>query len=148
MVVEHELELIKKIWRDPVWSKVIAAGIVGMFALFGFGHKQVSTLVVVLLGLLSVSIPLWLAGLACITPAVVSILSGHARGPKFKNTLQVIAKTEANYWWGEGRSGENVAMQIVGSATATNISDGPSLFRGLNCAMACLGKSSCPDRSW
>jgi hypothetical protein len=36
-------DFIKKIWRDPVWSKVIATGIVAIFAAFAALSTHVLT---------------------------------------------------------------------------------------------------------
>jgi len=120
------LDLIKRIWRDPVWSRVIAAGIVAAFV-FAFGHRQVSALAVVLWGLLSVSVPLWMALCGCAAITAGGVLLDRRR-LKSAATLQVIRKTEGNYWWHLGGYAERPAMQIVGSAIATNTSNAPILI--------------------
>lgn len=120
------LDLIRRIWRDPVWSKVIAAGIIAAFV-FAFGHRQVSALAVALWGLLSLSVPLWLAVCVCAATTTGGVLLVRRR-LKSAATLQVIRKTESNYWWHLGGYADRPAMQIVGSATATNTSNVPILI--------------------
>jgi len=53
------LDFIKKIWRDPVWSKVIAAGIITALAACAAFFKYIAATAAWLTRALSLSVPLW-----------------------------------------------------------------------------------------
>jgi hypothetical protein len=53
------LDFIKRIWHDPVWSKVIAAGIIGAIATCAALFKHIAAAAVLLTRILSLPMPLW-----------------------------------------------------------------------------------------
>lgn len=74
--------MLKKIWYDPVWSKVIATIIfAALAALAGLSWNPIGTF------LLSASlVPHWLLGLLCLVAACIAVILLTAAKPKTPDT--------------------------------------------------------------
>lgn len=112
------LDFIKKIWRDPVWSKVIATGIIGTLAACAAFFKYIAAAAASLARVLSLPIPLW--ALLAIFVVIVLLLPYWWRAIRKKKPELYVA-WHGSAGWGIGgllqRNGaKEQVLRLQGSA--------------------------------
>src|SRR6185437_13265999 len=67
-------ELVKKAWRDPVWSKVIAAAILAIIAALWSERQRIPGWTVAFRQLLFISVPLWVVACLLLGASIAFVL--------------------------------------------------------------------------
>jgi membrane protein implicated in regulation of membrane protease activity len=112
--------VIKRIWHDPVWSKVISAVILGMLAWAGTHFGWWSAVAHFWSLLWSAAVPLWLL-LLIVLPLLTITVVFYRRRTRASETLRIVQDIRSSFW-GPGRRGETPVMQVSLDGHVTDIS--------------------------
>lgn len=119
--------MIKKLWTDPVLSKLIATAITGILVwIGGIWLNQWSAAVAFSFfgSLSSRSIPAWWLPILLAPLLILVIVYYRQRRPTVE-TLRVIQNVHSSFW-GLGKVGDTPAMQVAFYAHVTDISGKPN----------------------
>jgi len=119
---------IKSLWHDPVWSKVIAATILGLFALVFTHLGWWSAITPIWSSLWSTSVPLGALLLTALSLALAIVQLYRLRSVQLE-TLRVVQDVRSSFW-GLGSVGHIPAMQVCFDAHVTDISGKPNRILG------------------
>lgn len=113
--------MLKNIWHDPVWSKVIAVIIVAaLTAVAGLSWAPIGAF------LAASSLPNWvlgLLGLIVVCKSVILLTPAHTKMP---STLAIVQDFKESRWGNEESPSGKPAMRVVFEGRVTDISGRPN----------------------
>ncbi len=117
--------MLKKIWHDPVWSKVIATAIFASLTAVGyyiFGGRQVIKIFL----RYSINIPLWILMLLCLLLLTLLIfIRSYKKAANARHVLRFVPLHSQRWWHLAKQPDESFCSQIALDVQVTNISSAP-----------------------